>query len=225
MSALRRAVALFLLYSALAACGGDKANDPSTAGQDPGTNATATTSPNPLSNEEISRLLPGHLRIDVTGDVSFTYDEDVDLRIVVINDEDVTPIKFVSVGIEQLQKLPDGDAFRVAFDLTGDYDGEGEYVLPAIGSVGNPAEELDPDNPDANAAGRGLSKPYVTYSPEGTIEDNPAAAATAVSYENPIEDCTLVIGADDATAGSLECPKVADASGNIVGFTMEWDKA
>lgn len=200
-------------------CGGDG----KTASEAASTSTTVAAQ-GLLAGEEVSKAVPGHLRLSASGAVSIDYDEDVELRIVVIDNEEVTPIKFVSVGIEKLLPLPSGDAFRVAFDLTGGYEGAGAYELPAIGEVGHPGENLDPDNPDANAAGRGLSKPYLTYSPDGLIDENPAAAATAVSFENPLRACTLEITADDASEGRLECPEVADATSATVAFTMEWSR-
>lgn len=205
-----------IAVSGLAACGDD--GDSAASGS-----SSSTSLGNPISEEEVSKLIPSHLAVKVRGDVTIDWEEDIDLRIVVIDNDDVTPVKFVSVGVEKLQPLEGGDAYRVAFDLTGGYDGKGTYELPAIGSVGNPAEEFDPDNPDPNAAGRGLSRPYLTYSRDGLIDENPAAASTIVSYENPIKPCTLKIDADDATAGSLVCPEVADATASTISIEMRWE--
>ena len=213
------AAALAVVFGA--GCGGGaETGDPASAA----TTSTAGAEGNLLEGDEVSKVVPGRIKVEATGALNISYEQNVDLRIVVINDEDVTPIKFVSVGIEKLLPLPDGDAFRIAFDLTGGYEGAGDYELPAIGEVGNPAEELDLENPDPNAAGRGLSKPYLTYSPDGLIDQNPAAATTAVSYENPIKPCKLTIGADDATEGRLDCPEVADATTSTIAFTMEWSR-
>ena len=55
---------------------------------------------------EVSRSEPGRLKVEVDGDVEFSFDEEVDLRIVVIRHPRVTVVRFLSVGIEQFEDLP-----------------------------------------------------------------------------------------------------------------------
>lgn len=179
-----------------------------------------------LDPEEISRSIPAHLEVEVDGALSFTYDEEVPLRVVVINDPDVTPIRFLSVGLEELKPLGEGVSFRLAFDLAGLYDGPGRYELPAAGG-GPPPERLDPESPDPNAAAEGISNVYLTYleresgdeAGEGT--PGPDSIKRANQFENVAEPCTVEVGPEERT-GSLECPEVVGAGGETVSIRMEW---
>lgn len=169
---------------------------------------------------EVSRSEPGHLRVTVEGDLSIEFSEDVDLRIVVIRHPEITVVRFLSVGIEQLQSLPDGTAFRVAFDLAGAFDGEGSYTLPAVGSTA-----ANPDDPGAVVA-QGVSKPFLIFSPGGLVTDNPEALGAIRSFENALEECAVEVTEDDGGAGSVDCPEVTDAEGNgQIRLHMEWATA
>lgn len=211
---MRRSLVLVLVAFAVGvtACssGGGKSTD---------TNASRVGE---FEEGEISRAEPGHLSVEVSGDLDFEYEDDVDLRIVVIQHPEVTAVRFLSVGIEQLKPLPDGTAFRIAFDLAGVFDGAGRYELPAAGETVSPPVSTDPDNPGASAV-QGVSKPYLIYSPKGLTE-NPADVAAVRSFENALKPCELDVDRDDGGKGTLECPDVTDTAGEgRISFRMEWE--
>ncbi|HVM41694.1 MAG TPA: hypothetical protein VM618_13045, partial [Acidimicrobiia bacterium] len=190
---VRAALALLLLTAVAVGCSDD--------GDGSGEGATPST----LDPDEVSRLVDGHLTTDVSGAVEFSFDRDVPLRVVTINAPDVSALTFFNVGIEQFQQVDGEGAFRIAVDLAGSYDGPGEYEIPAAsGAVTTPS--VDPENPDPNAAVSGLSKPLLTWSPDGDPTQNPDAARTAQLFDRALESCQLRIG-PAGESGDLRCPK------------------
>lgn len=216
---LTRALAAALVtLAAVTACGGS--GDESDRSNEGAGTATETTTQEigDFEQGEISRSSPGHLRVEVRGDVAFEWDENVNLRIVVIEHPEVTAVRFLSVGIEQLQSLEDATAFRVAFDLAGVFDGAGDYELPKAGET-----RAGPDPGAAVAAG--VSKPFLIYSPKGQVESDPTAVAELRSFENALQPCALEVREDDGGAGTLECPEVADSFGEgRIALRMEWEE-
>jgi hypothetical protein len=172
---------------------------------------------------EMSRLVDGTLNVDVEGAATVSFRRKVPLRVVSINNREISTLKFLSVGIHDMYPAAAGATFRIAFDLAGDFDGAGRYELPAAGQVTVPS--ANPDATDPNAAASGLSKVYFTYSPEGDPTKSKEAALALQSFENAVEPCELEVKDDRGESGRLECPEVVDAKGNTVSITMEWEKA
>jgi len=195
------------------ACSGDADNG---ATDKPGT-STQAEEIGDAAEGEISRSEPGTLRVTVGGDLTIEYEQEIALRIVVIRHPEVTAVRFLSVGIEQLQDLEDGTAFRVAFDLAGVFDGKGSYELPAVGT-----SVADPSDP-GSAVAQGVSKPFLIYSPSGQPGDDPQAIAGVRSFENAIKACDVQVTEDDGGAGTVDCPELTDTRGNgRVSLHMEW---
>lgn len=176
-----------------------------------------------LNPDEVSRLEASHLKVTVSGPVSFTWEDDVDLRIVVVNDPEVTSLRFLSVGIHDMKALEGGAQFRIAFDLAGRYGGPGTYQLPAIGGAPATLPSVDPRNPDPNPAAEGLSRIYLTYFKLKADADGGGSASIEVAhqFENVLEPCALEVGKNEQS-GKLSCPRVADAKGTTVNVVMEW---
>lgn len=175
----------------------------------------------PLDPDEVSRAVPSRLAVDVSGDVQFSFEGETDLRVVTINDPDISDLSFLSVGIEPFADLQDAGVFRIAFDLVGTFRGAGQYELPAAGEATTPS--VDPENPDPDATLSGLSKVYLTYNSEGDPTENPEFAVALQSFENAVQPCDLRVENDEGQSGRLECPEVATATGETVSITMEWE--
>lgn len=222
---MRRAVAtLTTLVVLTGACsrGGGAPPRPTSRAPTSGQHQQRQTNVGPLDPNEVSKSLPSRLKVTVRGDVSLAYDATVNLRVVTINKPEVTELRFLSVGIEDVKKLSDGRAFRIAFDLVGDWRGRGRYALPAVGRA--TVASVDPNTPDPNAAGRTLSRVYLTYFPLGDPASSAEAAKAGVSFENVLEACAVRVDDGGARSGKLDCPKVADAKGQTVSIAMEWSK-
>lgn len=164
--------------------------------------------------DEVSRLETSKLRVEVKGATSFTYEQEVELRIVAINKPGVET-HFLSVGIHDMKTLQPGETFRVAFDLVGPYRGPGKYKLPAVSMPTTNTTATPTEAPET-------SRPYLTYLRTKSGPDGPPGAVDfGGSFDYALEPCALEVGAGEHS-GRLRCPKVADASGAIVSLDMTW---
>jgi len=207
----RIAAALILLSLATVGC--------ASSGDDAGDATPKAT----IDRDKVSKSIASHLKVAVDGAVSFTYDDDTDLRIVTIDEPGLEQVRFLSVGIEKFKKIAGGERFRIAFDLVGVYDGAGTYELPKVGGAEETAEPRSDAEGAAASLASDLSKPILIYYElkEGESSPGPDSVKRAHQFENAQRPCELEVGRQ-ARSGSLHCPEVADAEGKTVSIEMSW---
>jgi hypothetical protein len=182
--------------------------------------STATSAPAGIDPDEVSRAVQGRVVVRVSGSQDFEFEGDVDLRLVFIDEPEVSALRFLSVGTERYHPTGrDSGHFQVAFDLVG-FRGARTYELPAIGGATVPT--VDSDNPDANAAAAGFSRPYLRVTPSGDPAEDREALRDLVTYENPLTPCTLEV-TDAGRSGTLHCEELAAADpDSVVTLDMRW---
>lgn len=167
--------------------------------------AACSSEPKPL--DVSPRTVEGTLRVVVTGDERFRYEERVPLRIYVAADPRIPKeVRFLSVGIVLPRALADGRGFRVAFDLLG-YTKDGEY---SFGGEASPGEIEGVPLPEGIA-----SNAFVDLY-------TPAGARVPIHFYRLGAPCALTVR-DGAGSGRLRCPKMADDKGRTVSLLMEWE--
>lgn len=167
-----------------------------------------------------ARSVKGHLTVRATGAVNVDFEEDVDLRIVTILPHE-KKLRFLSVGIVQLEELSTDERFKVALDLVGVYAGKpGRFTIPAAKSevptlTATPVTDDDP---------LGFSNALLQYfrlkDPSKPVNlDNLAAGH---DFNVAMQPCDVRVTGELESSGSLVCPALKDPAGNVIKLEMRW---
>lgn len=175
-----------------------------------------------LDADEITRSFESAFAVEADGDVTVDHSDTAELRVVELNQPDVSALRFFSIGLDQPVVTDSGTAIRFAVDLAGDYEGPGHYEISAAGETTLPS--VDPDSLDPNPAASGLSKVFLEFNPEGNPLEDPALSSETQIFDKLARACTLDVG-DGGDSGRLECPELSDAEGNTIALTVTWEAA
>ncbi|MGH3442812.1 MAG: hypothetical protein ACRDUY_12365 [Nitriliruptorales bacterium] len=184
--------------------------------------ADASVAPQPGDGETrgpvVSRGVPAHVRVDVEGAASFSWEEEIDdLRVVTSFDVPDRSLRLLSVGLLDVVALGDGQLFRAAFDLVGSsYVGDG-------GTFEIPAGVDAADATEAASIVSGLSNAFLVLvqleDPAGEVTRENLGAVR--EFRTALEPCALEVAAGERS-GSLDCPALADADGEPVHLRLSW---
>lgn len=146
------------------------------------------------------------MTVTVTGDESFTFSGEVPLRIVIggVNPGVPESLRLLNLGLLAPVTLEDGRLIRPAFDLLG-YGGDGSYQIgPGATQPSGSVQPPEGIHSDAFIEITRLPMPTVTFN---------VLRAT----------CSLEVS-NDARAGLLECPKIADepTGRRVISLRMQW---
>lgn len=149
----------------------------------------------------------GRLRVEVEGATTIHFDETVPLQIFRGGNDPRVPanLRLLSVGLLEHVELPDGNRFRLAFDLLG-YTKDGTYTIPPTG--GQESTFL-PTGIASNA--------FVEV-----IEARDGVPQDIYRYDVLTQQCNLRVGRR-GREGLLVCPAVRHAQRGDISLRMEWN--
>lgn len=204
--------ALVVLAGATACSTPSDAAGPSAAQSAPSDAAPLSSEPASGPDYARSTYEAAHVVVTVEGHVAFEWEGDQDVLIASVRPPPGAPetINLLSIGFDELQEYEAGGWFRFAFDLVGEYAGPGGYVIRA-------------GDDEARASGP-LSSAFLVAAQlrdrDGElVRENLASVA---HYGTVLEDCALEVG-EDERAGTLDCPQLSDADGNVVSLHVAWE--
>jgi hypothetical protein len=157
-----------------------------------------------------SNAVPVRLDVRASGKTEFRYNKDARVRIVTFRPAK-RELSLLSVGIEGFTPLADGSQFRFAFDVTGTYDGPGTFTIRPSSSSPLPAGGTDLSN--ALLMQVRLKDPTAPLS-----KDN---VSSALKFDKTSKACTVELE-NDRRSGHLDCPALADETGQIVHMRVRW---
>jgi hypothetical protein len=224
---MRRTLALLAVLTAVTfgACGSDD-DDNATEATTTSVSTDATSGSGPTTTlDEVqqpwSREQRAHVEVTVKGDEKFTWDDDVNLRVLTFRPTgQAEDLSLLSVGLQSFISLGGSDQFRAAFDLAGSYTGPKTYkIAKGSGSVtGTTANAQTPQ-------GINLSNAFVVWV---RLKD-PAAPLSGENLEvgkefNRVKkECTIKVADKLVRSGSLDCPELEnEKTGDTVSLKMTW---
>lgn len=167
-----------------------------------------------------ARTIRGHLTVRASGAVAVDFDGEVDLRIVTVLPHE-KKLRFLSVGILELQEISTDERFKAALDLVGVYGGRpGEFTIPAAQSevptlTATPVTDDDP---------LGFSNALLQYfrlkDPAKPL--NLENLSAGHDFNVAVEPCAVRVTGELESSGSLVCPKLKDPAGNVIRLEMRW---
>jgi hypothetical protein len=159
--------------------------------------------------QDVSREEHAFLTIETAGAVNFHWEQATNLRIVVLTPEEQS-VHLFSVGLEDMQIMGDvHERFRFAFDLIGGYAGAGNYEIPA-----------------ATGDDEGIrSGAFLVYArvidPEADLPYLPQNLEYVADFNLPLLPCMVAV-AEEESAGTIQCPELADGEGNTISLKASW---
>lgn len=156
----------------------------------------------------VDRTVRAALMIETTGALSLSVEGEALLKIYEIGGPRIpTQARFLSISAAEPVEAPDGRLVLFTADLApGLYEGPATYTMVAEGAV--------------SVSGRRVgvgSAAYIQVFREG----GGGGVDSLRRFDQIVEPCTLSVGKEQRS-GRLECPALADASGEQVALRWEW---
>lgn len=196
---LHLTLAVLTVMLAVGACGDDKGPQA----------ASTTTSTLPPA---VDKTVETNFRLEVTGDASVTLDGRREVRVYVRKGKGETlPLSVVSITLPQPVSLPDGRVVSPELGLTGMYEKDGTYTVPAgLGTAPRTGTTVA-TNIQGTVA---VSVVHVTI-----LAHQGATSETRFGYL--AEPCTVTYQ-DNAMKGRAECPAMVSYDGKRISMKMAW---
>lgn len=200
-------VALLLL---LAGCSDRGTADPSPS---PTASASATEGEGPIADR--SHKITVWVTAEASGAAAFRWQGRQTMEVTRIGG-DGKPLNVLGIGFTEPQIIPDNRAFRFrwAFDLIRTYaDTPGTFTI-----------DVTPAQPPERAISQALLIWLKVKDPAKDIARTMDEVEFLKEFTRALEPCTVQIG-EGERSGSLDCPKLSTADGEVAGLRVTWGPA